>query len=325
MKSLVIVLICLAIILPQHSEEREISPFSFELNESKGNWIKYSDSQKTEFYGVVQKGATINLPLRIILTANEPTQLNFHATIGDQMGPVKLPRGIHVKIEPDSFVLRPDQEKTMDIIISADKTAPSNVYDIGIVGVWPEPINNFSGTSIRVHVGRDFGHDAVPSNFFPSPIRQMLDEVQVMDVVCVNDYTLIQKKSKPSPACVSQTTKHHLMLRGWTEPDELIARNWWTLIKDSSTNNGKILSIESHPELASMVFKIKSEGDGMLFVVFPEKPTNAKLLPLDSGDFIVLVNGEEADFEEIYDSDKRTLKIKFQDDDDLVEILRSLR
>ncbi len=213
MKYLVLILVALTVIsLFQYAQARDIGPFMFGLAE-KGDWMEHSDSSATDYYGILKQGATINLPLKII-AGSVPTPLEFHATIGEQMGQVKLPKGIKVEIEPESFLMESEKDVILNIFITAEKNAPSNVYSIGIVGVWPEPVNNFAGTSVKVHVGRDFGPSAIPDNFFPPPLKQVREGSLPSEVVCTNDFVLVLKNNG-SPACVKQSTFEKLYLRGW--------------------------------------------------------------------------------------------------------------
>lgn len=52
-----------------------------------------------------------------------------------------------------------------------------------------------------------------------SPIQQVLAGVLSHDVVCSDEFVLIQKISNQSPACVSPLTAEMLLERGWAFPD----------------------------------------------------------------------------------------------------------
>lgn len=303
----------------QFSEARDIGPFTFKLDKPEGDWIEHSDLTMIEYYGVIQKGSTINLPLHILPTFNEPTQLEFHSTIGDQMGPPKLPRGIHVKIEPESFTLNPNQEKTINIEVTADKNTPSNVYSIGIIGVWPEPINNFMGTSIKVHVGRDFGPSAVPDNFYPPPLKQTSEGLLPTEVMCTNDYVLILKTSMETPACVKPTSMLRLLENGWGYIPRTFETN--TDLLNTTVTGGKIVGFKFDVEAASILMHIQTTDNGTCTVTIPKVLTNVMSWYELNPSHGVLVDGYMVTFEEINSAKGTTITFPFTNAAKLIEIV----
>ena len=330
MKYFVMVLISIIMIsLFQFAQAREIGPFMFGLDEKEGDWIEYSDSTNTDYYGIVNQGSTINLPLKIN-AGSVLTQLEFHATIGDQMGPVILPRGIQVEIQPKSFVIEPDQTVTLNLFITAEKNAPLNVYSIGIVGVWPEPINNFKGTSIKVHVGRDFGPNAVPDNFYPSPLKQTREGLLPSEVMCTNNYVLILKNNG-NPACVKPTTVQKLIERGWgtiTYLDKTMeVQETDHSVKYRIDGNATVTDSVYSQDRQSVIITLDAKTSGSLTIELPRTLIDSENRNCDpyygrEEPFAVLINHEEVLFEEIATtSEKRTLSISFQENAKKIEIV----
>ncbi len=330
MKYFVMILVSIIMIsLFQFAQAREIGPFMFGLDEKEGDWIEYSDSTNTDYYGIVKQGSTINLPLKIS-AGSMLTQLEFHATIGDQMGPIILPRGIQVEIQPKSFLIEPDQTVTLNLFITAEKNAPSNVYSIGIVGVWPEPINNFQGTSIKVHVGRDFGPNAVPDNFYTSPLKQTREGLLPSEVMCTNDYVLILKNNG-NPACVKPETKTKLIERGWgtmTYLDKTMeVQGTDHSVKYRIDGNATVTDSIYSKDRASVIITLDAKTSGSFTIELPRTlidsgHSNCDLYYEREEPFAVLINHEEVLFKEIATtSEKRTLSISFQENAKEIEII----
>ena len=328
MKYLVMVLVVVTIIsLFQYAQARDIGPFMFGLADEEGDWIKHSDSSATDYYGILNQGQTINLPLKII-AGSVPTPLEFHATIGEQMGPEKLPSGIKVEIEPKSFLIEPEKDVTLNIFITAEKNAPSNVYSIGIVGVWPEPVNNFSGTSVKIHVGRYFGPDAVPDNFFPPPLKQIKEGSLPSEVVCTNDFVLIIKNNG-NPACVIPTTKQKLIERGWSRIENSIMITGTDMSINYQISGGKISSIEGHSREASGVGQITqtslflmldTTNHGKITLILPRDIIDAKVGDNDDG-FMVVLDEMETEYTDVKTDIDRTISFSFPAGTKNVEII----
>ena len=193
----------------------ELAPFIFHLDEQIMNGTDWSYLEDGRAAAVVMKGEGIELPLKIISATTEPVNVEFHASIGnEQVGHIKMPRGVVIQIEPKEILLKPDHDEMIKIKVKVDKNAPSNKYDVKLVGQWLGP-NGFMGTSFSLHVGMDFGPTSIAVNFFPSPLKQTKDGVLPTEVVCTNDYVLVLKKSNNSPACVKPSSVKKLVLWNW--------------------------------------------------------------------------------------------------------------
>ncbi len=125
-----------------------------------------------------------------------------------------------IYFEPDVVDLTDGEVKTVKLVINVDENAPANLYDVQIVGTWKEEgkIPDFMGSSIRLHVGHDFGDGKIPVNMLEPPLKfwKLIqnDGGMVDDVPCRNDYVLVVKHDG-SPACVTLETKIKLVERGW--------------------------------------------------------------------------------------------------------------
>jgi len=207
----------LSILSSNEVQGRSIGPFSFQLDET-------TIDDKLFFYvdGVginleVDKGESATFSLTILSGASESTPVDFHATIdNDQMGSIRFPPGVNIKLEPSHMILERDVNQILNItVIVADK-APSSKYDVKLVGVWKDEgkIPDFKGTSFSLHVGKDFGHDAIPVNFFMAPLKFYKEGASYDEIICRNNLILILKYDD-KPACVTHETKAKLISRGW--------------------------------------------------------------------------------------------------------------
>jgi len=201
-----------------NAEARSISDFSWEIDE------KYQRDGNVQFFA--STGSKNILPIGI-RGLNDVT-VDLHPTINfDQTGTAKLPRGVNIYFEPSEVTVAKDEVKIVNLVIDVANNAPSNLYDVQIVGIWKEEgrIPDFMGSSFRLHVGRDFGDGKIPINMMDPPLKfwklvQNDKEVSLVDVPCRNDYVLIVKSSSKSPACVTFQTGDILVKRGWATCDD---------------------------------------------------------------------------------------------------------
>ena len=197
-------------------DARGFSPFHFRLADEimyDDLWF-YVDGSKPNFK--VDKGETATFPLIITSKSSVGTVVNFHATIDNtQMGKIKFPPGVNIQLEPTQMILN-GKNQTLNVTVHVGEKAPSSKYDVRLVGVWKEEgkIPDFMGTSFSLHVGRDFGDDAIPVNFFMPPIKFAKEGVLPQEIPCRNGMILILKYDD-SPACVNEDTKPKLIDRGW--------------------------------------------------------------------------------------------------------------
>ncbi|HJW20154.1 MAG TPA: copper-binding protein, partial [Candidatus Nitrosotalea sp.] len=88
-----------------------------------------------------------------------------------------------------------------------------------------------------------------------------------------------------------------------------------------SITNGKVLGIKADLQSKSLIVSIQSTGDGVLTVTLPRALINATLNGQDDK-YIVLVDGQEADFQETSTTTTdRTLSIPFTDGTQEIEII----
>lgn len=209
-------IITFGISAPEYAEARGFNAFSFSLaDETAYNDLSfYVDGSKPNL--VVEKGEMAAYPIVINSKTDESTTVNFHTTIGnDQMGEVRLPLGVDIQLNPNPIVLE-GNDQMLNVTVHVSDNAPSNKYNVNIVGVWntEENISDFLGSSFSLHVGRDFGDDAVPVNFFQSPLKYYKDGATPEEIVCRNGMILVLKNND-IPACVQDETKPILIKRGW--------------------------------------------------------------------------------------------------------------
>jgi len=134
---------------------------------------------------------------------------------------------VYIYFKPNTVTLTDGEVKTVKLVINVDENAPANLYDVQIVGTWKEEgkTPDFMGSSIRLHVGHDFGDGKIPVNMLESPLKfwkSIKNEGgTVNDVPCRNDYVLVAKYNG-SPACVKPETAEKLIQRGWATCDDEI-------------------------------------------------------------------------------------------------------
>lgn len=204
----------LGILLIPNADAREFHPFSFRLaDEIEYNDIPFYVAEGTPNL-VVDKGEYASFPI-IILKKGNSTIIDFHATLGNQMEKNRFPPGVTINLDPIPMNLRmPNQ--TLYVTVYASDTAPSSKYNVGLVGVWEKDdgTNNFKGTAFSLHVGRDFGNDAIPVNFLLPPLKFEKEGVPASEIPCRNAMILILKHDD-SPACVLEDTRIKLIQREW--------------------------------------------------------------------------------------------------------------
>lgn len=211
-----VVFVLLLVSVVSHADARGFSPFHFRLADEimyDDLWF-YVDGSKSNFK--VDKGETATFPLVITSKHSVGTVVDFHATIGnDQMGKIRFPPGVHIQLEPNQMILN-GQNQTLNVTVHVSEKAPTSKYNVNLVGVWQEEGNipDFVGTGFSLHVGRDFGNDAIPVNFFLPPLKFAKEGIPPEEIPCRNAFILILKYDG-SPACVNEDTKPDLIERGW--------------------------------------------------------------------------------------------------------------
>jgi hypothetical protein len=204
--------------LISYADARGFSPFHFRLADEivYNDLYFYVDGSKSNFR--VDKGETATLPLIITSKHSVGTVVDFHATIdNDQMGEIRFPPGVNIQLEPNQMTLN-GQNQTLNVTVHVSEKAPSSKYNVNLVGVWQEEgkIPDFIGTGFSLHVGRDFGNDAIPVNFFEPPLKFVREGVEPKDIPCRNALVLILRYDG-APSCVHEDTKPRLIERGWTK------------------------------------------------------------------------------------------------------------
>ncbi len=211
---LVVGIIVLAYVLPS-AEARSFSSFRWDIDEA------YHRDGHVQL--VVQKGSENFLPIGI--KGLDDVTVTLHPTINhDQTGKAKLPQGVDIYFEPNVVTLTDGKVKPVKLIINVDENAPANLYDVQIVSTWKDEdkVPDFMGSSIRLHVGHDFGDGKIPTNMLESPLKfwKLIKNEggNAEDVPCRNDYVLVVKHDG-SPACVTPETKKKLIERSWIKSD----------------------------------------------------------------------------------------------------------
>lgn len=89
-----------------------------------------------------------------------------------------------------------------------------------------------------------------------------------------------------------------------------------------SITNGKVLGIKADIQSKSLIVSIQTTGDGVLTITLPRALINATLPTGQDDKYYVLVDGQEADFQETSTTTTdRTLSIPFTDGTQEIEII----
>jgi predicted secreted protein with PEFG-CTERM motif len=89
-----------------------------------------------------------------------------------------------------------------------------------------------------------------------------------------------------------------------------------------SITNGKVLGIKADIQSKSLIVSIQTTGDGVLTITLPRALINATLPNGQDNKYYVLVDGQEADFQETSTTTTdRTLSIPFTDGTQEIEII----
>ena len=203
------------------ADARGFSPFHFRLADEiayNDLWF-YVDGSKVNFK--VDKGEAATFPMIITSKHGNGTIVDFHATIGEQRGEIRFPPGVNIQLEPNQMILN-GQNQTLNITVHASEKAPSSKYDISLVGMWKEEgkIPDVLGTGFSLHIGKDFGGDAIPVNFLEPPLKfaKNIEPQDISHIPCRNALLLILKHDG-SPTCVREETKPRLIERGWMKTE----------------------------------------------------------------------------------------------------------
>ena len=86
---------------------------------------------------------------------------------------------------------------------------------------------------------------------------------------------------------------------------------------------GKLLSIMTDVDVKSRIILIEATDDGSLTITIPRSVLDALLGDGSDGDFFVLVDDEEVDFDETTTATDRTLTIEFYAGSEVIEIIGS--
>jgi len=128
-------------------------PFSFNLPETTELTSAYSDISGGTPWANIAKDETKNFPILIKARGNESSTIKFHATYGNQMDDIVLPKGMTAKLVPDTISLEPDESKIINLVVSTDSTVEDSWVIMNIVGVYGDGVNDFKGTGIKLNVG----------------------------------------------------------------------------------------------------------------------------------------------------------------------------
>lgn len=306
---------------PSSAEAREVSPFDFQLDKSAVDGTRYSYVSGGTPNAIIKQGENVSLPIIILPATDKPVLVKFHATVGnDQIGPVRMPRDVNATIEPSSIIVTPGKNNTINAVVNVGKEAHSGKYALNIVGEW-DAENGFMGSSVMLHVGRDFGPDSMPYNALWTPLKRYESGVNPKDISCIENFMLVIKSKDEMPACVKASSIARLVSQGWILPDIIKVQNSDFLLNYSITG-GNMEESKLDSQTLGIMVSLKTTNNGTLTVTIPKALLDMTHDP--GSHFMMLADGQETEFKQIRITvSDRTFSIPFQNGTSKLMILVS--
>jgi len=199
------------------SEARSVSPVNIKVEETVIGEIWIEPENFSLPFVVISQGEKIEIPLKVT-TSKPPMDVEFRSTIGIQLAPPKMPKGVEITFDPNPLILTTNETKTIVMIVQVDENAPSSKYLTGIIFEWEKP-NGWTATNFSLHIGKNYGTKAISINTLAPPLKYYKLDVKAEEIPCRLDYVLIIKDSNGFPACVKPTSVEKLIERGWAKSE----------------------------------------------------------------------------------------------------------
>jgi len=151
-----------------------------------------------------------------------------------------------------------------------------------------------------------------------SPKQQLANGVQPNDVLCKEEFVLIQKSSNNSPACVKPESIPKLNERSWTETEifqKTIKVSNSDVILRYNIENAELVEIYTDHATGSQIFNLKNSQNGQIMMEFPK--LNENCLP----EWFVLINGKEGDYNMIETRNSIIFLIHFPENTSEIELV----
>ena len=151
-----------------------------------------------------------------------------------------------------------------------------------------------------------------------SPLKQFKSGIKPDDIKCGTNFQLVLKGSSNSPACIKKNDVSNFMQRMWAI--RAIRAENTDLLLGYAMTNGHIENATADLQSRSIVFSVKTTGNGSLVSDIPRLLFDPKMTGQDM-QFFVLKDGQEIDFTETQTSVDRILTIPFTNDTLKIEII----
>jgi hypothetical protein len=153
-----------------------------------------------------------------------------------------------------------------------------------------------------------------------SPLKQLKSGTKPDDIKCGTNFQLVLKGSNNSTACIKKNDVSNFMQRTWAI--KTIRAENTDLLLDYAMTNGHLENVTADLQSKSIIFSVKTIGNGTLITDIPRLLFDPKMTGQDM-QFFVLKDGQEIDFTETKTSADRILTIPFTNSTLKIEIIVS--
>src|SRR3970040_2467956 len=204
------------------------------------------------------------------------------------------------------------------IVVTTDKESYNNGDTVVISG---QVRDLLSGTPVSLQVFAANGNLVTIEQIDISPDKTFSKEISAGGVLWKSKGTYTVKVLYGTQSRTAETTFEFGGSDGTTpKPTGTIGVDRTNFVLSYKITGGSVLSVTPDDEANSLVVAIKTTSDGVLIITLPRALIDAKINGQDDN-FFVLIDGEEAEFEETATGTDRILTISFPDGAEEIEII----
>ncbi|HSB57019.1 MAG TPA: hypothetical protein VLD38_04320 [Nitrosopumilaceae archaeon] len=147
---LILVVFSLYFLFGNIAEAHTIAPFSIDLPTNASRFYDLTNPYSSGPLGMVNS-PTSYFPLIVKSESDEKTIITFSARYEDTNSPLKMPPGIFAKVEPDSLILEPGKNETINLVVNVAPKAPNGFYLMNVLATYDSKYS--VATSIGLVIG----------------------------------------------------------------------------------------------------------------------------------------------------------------------------